>query len=332
MWRRAAHPRSPRRRVAESEVVVPAGGSGPIVPRRRIAAELRRLREERGLTLDQVAGSVLISTSKLSRLENAQGSPQLRDVRDLIREYGIADTPLAVELTQWTHQARQTAWWVDQTHSVASRPPGFDNYVSFESEAERAWAYTIPHIPVLLQTEAYAREWYRATEAPDEATLRDLVRLRMRRQDVLTTRHPRPLQLVAVTHEATLRQLVGSREIMKEQLDALLADPGDHVELRVFPFTSAPTYTVSCPFFEFADGSGGEAEASDQGGDLPGGVPSAADSGRFTVSIETHAGFRHIETPETVATYRERFGTLLRRSLDRDASRKLIEQIAETFA
>lgn len=311
---------------------MPTGGSGPIVPRRRIAAELRRLREERGLTLDQVAGSVLISTSKLSRLENAQGSPQLRDVRDLIREYGIADTPLATELTQWTHQARQTAWWVDQTHSVASRPPGFDNYVSFESEAERAWAYTIPHIPVLLQTEAYAREWYRATEAPDESTLRDLVRLRMRRQDVLTNRQPRPLHLVAVTHEATLRQLVGSREIMAEQLGALVADTRDNVDLRVFPFEAAPTYTVSCPFaiFEFADGSGGDA-TGDPGGPTPG-MPTPAESGRFTVSIETHAGFRHIETPETVATYHERFGTLLRRSLDRDASRKLIEQIAESFA
>lgn len=309
---------------------MPATGSGPIVPRRRIAFELRRLREERGLTLDQVAGSVLISTSKLSRLENAQGSPQLRDVRDLIREYGIGDTPLAAELTQWTHQARQTAWWVDQTHSVASRPPGFDNYVSFESEAERAWAYTIPHIPVLLQTEAYAREWYGATEEPDETTLRDLVRLRMRRQDVLTNRPPRPLQLVAVTHEATLRQLVGSRQIMKEQLDSLLAEARDNVDLRVFPFDAAPTYTVSCPFaiFEFADGSAGEAGA----GDPPLGMPEPAESGRFTVSIETHAGFRHIETPETVATYRERFGTLLRRSLDRDASRKLIEQIAESFA
>ena len=104
-----AHPRSTRRRVAESEVMVATGGSGPIVPRRRIAAELRRLREERGLTLDQVAGSVLISTSKLSRLENAQGSPQLRDVRDLIREYGLADTPLANELTPWTHGAPECA-------------------------------------------------------------------------------------------------------------------------------------------------------------------------------------------------------------------------------
>ena len=63
---------------------------GPLLPRRRLGAELRRLRGDR--TLDEVAAETLISTSKLSRLENGQGVPQLRDIRDLINFYG-ADRP-----------------------------------------------------------------------------------------------------------------------------------------------------------------------------------------------------------------------------------------------
>ncbi len=64
---------------------------GPLLPRRRLGAELRRLRGER--TLDDVAAETLISTSKLSRPENGQGVPQPRDVRDLTCLHNTSGTP-----------------------------------------------------------------------------------------------------------------------------------------------------------------------------------------------------------------------------------------------
>ncbi|MGH3672988.1 MAG: helix-turn-helix domain-containing protein, partial [Pseudonocardiaceae bacterium] len=57
---------------------------GPVVPRRRLGAELRTLRERAGLTIDEVAKELECSVSKVSRLETGQGIPKSRDVRDLV--------------------------------------------------------------------------------------------------------------------------------------------------------------------------------------------------------------------------------------------------------
>ena len=64
--------------------------SGPAGPRRRLGAELRRLRNGAGLHLDQVAGQLHCSTSKISRLETGKGIPKPADVRELMRIYGVA--------------------------------------------------------------------------------------------------------------------------------------------------------------------------------------------------------------------------------------------------
>ena len=69
--------------------------SGPLGPRRRIATTLSNWRRESRQSLADVQEVTLISTSKLSRLENAEGKPRLRDVRDLIRHYGKEGTPQA---------------------------------------------------------------------------------------------------------------------------------------------------------------------------------------------------------------------------------------------
>ena len=67
--------------------------TGPLGPRRAIAKALKQLREDQGKLLNQVSEDLMISTSKLSRLENAQGKPLRRDIRDLIRYYEIEETP-----------------------------------------------------------------------------------------------------------------------------------------------------------------------------------------------------------------------------------------------
>ena len=76
--------------------------------RRRLGAELRRLRTDRKLTLDEVAERMTCSTSKISRLETGKGIPKVPDVRELLRIYGVlpgADQVLsmaraAVQLSQ----------------------------------------------------------------------------------------------------------------------------------------------------------------------------------------------------------------------------------------
>ncbi|HET9138872.1 helix-turn-helix transcriptional regulator [Actinophytocola sp.] len=278
----------------------------PILPRRRLALELRRLRDEAGLTLEDVATDLLISTSKLSRLENGQGSPQARDVRDLIRHYGVENTQLATRLMRWVSSSRRQGWWADYADSMQR---GLDGYVAYESEAAVARVYTIPVLPVLLQTGDYALAQYQSMEpwrSPDE--LDQLVRLRLRRQDALTAREGMaPLRLIAITHECALRQWVGSAQTMRAALDHLVERSTEpNIELRVLPFTAPPLFTSTCmyAYFEFSD---------------------ALD--RDVVNIETHAGFRHIETPEIVHQYRRHYDDLRNAALSPENSRALIREI-----
>ncbi|MGQ0837907.1 helix-turn-helix domain-containing protein [Actinokineospora sp.] len=285
---------------------------GPIIPRRRLADELRRLREEAGLTLEHVAGELLISTSKLSRLENAQGSPQARDVRDLIKLYGIDQTKLAERLMRLVRSAGRQGWWADYSHAM---PTDLSVFVAFETEASIARVYTIPVLPALLQTADYARGQYHSMEPwRPPAEIEQLVQVRISRQSALDKRdgYP-PLKLIAVAHESALRQLVGSHAVMHDQLDHLIERSTEpNIEFRVLPFKTPPSLTSTCmyAYFEFND---------------------ALD--RDVVHIETHAGFRYIETPDTVHRYRRHYDDLHSNALSPDESRNLIRTIqAENFS
>jgi transcriptional regulator with XRE-family HTH domain len=279
---------------------------GPVMPRKRIAQELRRLRDEANLTLEKVAGDLLISTSKLSRLENAQGSPQARDVRDLINYYRIADTDLAARLTRWVRAAHRQGWWNDYSDAMG---PDLDTHIAYETEASIARVYTIPALPALLQTADYSRVYYQNAEpwrTPSDIEM--LVELRQGRQAALDHRaDQQPLRLVAVTHESSLRQHMGTPEIMHTQLQHLVErSTTPNVDLRVLPFSAPLTFTSTCmyAYFEFSD---------------------ALD--RDVVAIETHAGFRYIETTKTVAQYRRHYENLLDHSLSPEDTRGLIQSI-----
>jgi transcriptional regulator with XRE-family HTH domain len=286
--------------------------TGPVVPRRRLAAELRRLRAEAGLTLDAVADELMISRSKLSRLEKGQGSPQGRDVRDLIRLYGIEGSELSETMMRWVRAARRQGWWNDYSYTSSGAMTGMDAHIAYESEASVARVYTIPFLPALLQTPDYARALYQSMEPwRDRAEIDQLVQLRSGRQRLLTDRDDAPLQLIAISHECCLRQVVGSTTIMREQLRALDASfERANIDLRILPFSAPPTFTSTCMFayFEFGD---------------------ALD--RDVVHVETHAGFRYIESTEQVAQYRRHYDDLMRRALPPIASRQLLRSAAQAW-
>lgn len=285
--------------------------SGPVIPRRRLATELRRLRNEAGLSLEQVADDLMISTSKLSRLENAQGSPQGRDVRDLIKRYGIEDSPLADRLMRWTRAARRQGWWTDYQYESVGFASGVDSYVAYESEASVARVYTLPFIPALLQTPQYAEALYRSVEPwRSNDDVNQLVQLRMRRQDVLRGSPPQ-LRLIAVAHECCIRQIVGPVSVMKEQFTALLKHcERPNVEFHILPFSAPPVFasTAMWTFLEFGDSFD-----------------------RDVVHVETHAGIRYIESTDQVAQYRRHYDELLRRSLSEPASQRFVHEVLGDF-
>jgi transcriptional regulator with XRE-family HTH domain len=291
--------------------------SGPLGPRRRIATTLKRLREESDQNLADVAQALLISTSKLSRLENAQGKPRPRDIRDLIRHYGITGTPEAVRLSRWVTSAQTPGWWTDFDNDVLDP---LDAHLAYEADAAVARVYTLPFLPALLQTDAYAEAVYRDMEQRSPEQIRQLMAIRKTRQEALVDREGLdPLQLVAVTHEATLHQMVGSPEILRDQLDALLnrLDPPDgkrpdNIRLHVLPFSTLPVRTMTCmyAYFEYQD---------------------PEDLEQDVVNIETHAGWWSIEDPEQVSQYRKWHDTLVSAALDQDQSRERIRSVRNSI-
>ncbi|GAA2715424.1 hypothetical protein GCM10010315_24490 [Streptomyces luteosporeus] len=82
--------------MTEPEVRPVASSVNPTVRRRRLGQELRKLRELKGMTAEEVAERLLVSQSKISRLENGRRSISQRDVRDLCGVYGVEATASSI--------------------------------------------------------------------------------------------------------------------------------------------------------------------------------------------------------------------------------------------
>jgi transcriptional regulator with XRE-family HTH domain len=225
---------------ADREASCPLGGGGeattmpprsPTVRRRRLGIELRRLRDEAGLTIDRVAEALECSDSKISRIETGQVSATPRDVRDMLQIYGV-DEQQRDELVQMAREARQKGWW----HAFGDIP--VPAIVGFESAASSMSHYAALTIPFLFQTPDYARTVLHAIRGdlpPEELERR--VELRMARQSLLT--QDEPPHFWVVLDEAALRRRVGGSETTRTQLERLEEVATlPKVTLQILPFTS----------------------------------------------------------------------------------------------
>jgi transcriptional regulator with XRE-family HTH domain len=281
--------------------------TGPLGPRRGIGDALKKLREDRGKLLNDVAGDLMMSTSKLSRLENAQGTPLPRDIRDLIAYYGIQGTALAASLERWTRDAGRRGWWTDFDDEVTE---GLDAHLAYEVDAAVERVYTLPFLPALLQTRDYARAVFRDMEGRSPEQIRQLLKVRERRQEALGRQEgPGQFRLIAVTYESTLHQMVGSAGVMREQLGRLAEHAtAPNVSLHVLPFTARPAFSMTCMYAHFEYREAGESDI---------------------VNVESHAGYFSVDEPERVALYRSAHDALVRASLSEEASLELILRIRD---
>jgi transcriptional regulator with XRE-family HTH domain len=283
-----------------------AKAEGPLLPRRRLGAELRRLRGQR--TLEQVAEDTLISTSKLSRLENGQGVPQPRDIRDLIAYYDV-DAPTAERLRKWMSTGRRQAWWKEYSE-VISQP--LDAYLDFESGASAIRTYAQSVIPGLLQTPEYAAHILRAIPPKKTAgQIAQLVEIRKRRHENLFGSDS-PTRLSAIIDEAALRRVIGSEQETWLQLDRLdqLADTRQ-VTIQILPFGVGAHAGLMGMFtiFQFSD-----------------------DIDRDIVSIETHSGDRYLEEESSVLEYLRLFDSVSHSALDPQDSQAFLAKIMSDLA
>ncbi|WP_280717233.1 helix-turn-helix transcriptional regulator [Kitasatospora sp. MAP5-34] len=222
----------------------------PTVRRRRLGAELRRLRELRGMTAEEVAGRLMVSQSKISRLENGRRSISQRDVRDLCEVYEVADERVRAGLMEMARESRQRGWW----HEFGDIP--YSVYIGLEAEASSIRAYESSFIPGLLQTRAYAEAVVQGSSPDyDTGAIRRRVDVRLKRQSRIFGEDQLG-SLWVVIDEAVLRREVGGTEVMADQLFQLLElSERPNINLQVIPFAHGahPGMTGTFSLMEFPE-------------------------------------------------------------------------------
>ncbi|MFF9626203.1 helix-turn-helix domain-containing protein [Streptomyces griseosporeus] len=283
-----------------------ASNVNPTVRRRRLGQELRRLRELKGMTAEEVAERLLVSQSKISRLENGRRSISQRDVRDLCNVYEVEDQRIVDSLMQMAKDSRQQGWW----HTFGDIP--YSVYIGLETDAASLRVYDPQVVPGLLQTRQYA-EALIAGALPETAPadIEKRVQVRMRRQERITAQE-NPLRLWTVLDEAALKRVVGNRTIMREQLEHLVEQSQlPHVTVQVIPFEMGahPGLNGQYAILEF---------------------PDAADSS--VVYIEGVTSDLYLEKANDVQKYSVMYEHLRAQALNVEQSLQFIQKIAKEYA
>jgi transcriptional regulator with XRE-family HTH domain len=281
-------------------------GAGPLLAKKRLAAALRDLREGAGDTLEQVARELMISVSKLSRLEKGQGLPQQRDVRDLINYYGIAKTERGDDLMRWARDGRRRGWW-EEYQDILS--PEQDEYIAYETEATVNLAFSLPYLHGLLQSEKYSAAMMSAFglgKSPEEAEQLAITR-GIRRQNLDERPGLPPLELRVVLHELCLNHNFRAPGVRDEQLRHLLeTSERENVEVRVLLADAEPHVASQGMWQHFSFGE---------------------DIDRDVVFLESPSGFTYIDDERKTRLYQRWYEDLSRRSLNPAKTRDHIRAV-----
>ncbi|KAA2264672.1 helix-turn-helix domain-containing protein [Solihabitans fulvus] len=189
----------------------------PVLQRRRLGHELRRLRDAAEKKLDEVAEHLECSEAKISRIETGKVPVLARDVRDMLELYGI-DGEKRDSLLGLAKDAKREGYW---ERFAEAAPRRFSTFFGLEAAAVEMLNYEPLIICGLLQTPGYARSMMLANINVDPDQVEKRVQLRMERQKRLTD-PDNPLRLHAIIDEAALNRQVGGRQVMQEQFEHLV--------------------------------------------------------------------------------------------------------------
>ena len=225
----------------------------PTVRRRRLAAELRGIRESRGKSGDAVAAALKWSPSKISRYERARTGLRPREVERLLDYYGITGSQRAL-LLGLAEDAAQKGWWEEFADTLSE---DYQQFIGLEHEATSIAIWHVDVVAGLLQTEAYARHIigsYSRVEPVAPGMIGRLVKVRMQRQQVLDREG---LQLIVVLDESVLTRRIGDESVMYEQLQRLAREADrPNLTMRILPLSAQHTvFGESFVIFGFGEDS-----------------------------------------------------------------------------
>jgi transcriptional regulator with XRE-family HTH domain len=277
----------------------------PTVRRRRLRYELRRLRDEHHLTIEQVQerSGGDIKAPSISRWENGERSVRPTDLRLLLDIYDVHGERREALLTL-ARQAKVRGWWQSYASAI---PDWFQVYVGLEAEASSVRVYESELVDGLLQTPDYYRAFLRTAPAAagdDEAERK--IEVRLARQERLTGDDP--LEYWAVLNEAVIRRVVGGADVMRRQLDHITEMAKlPHVNVQILPFGAGVHPAMEGAFRIL-------------------GFPEAADPD--VVYLENQAGSLYLEEAAEIDRYARMFSHLIAKALDPEESRRMIARIA----
>jgi transcriptional regulator with XRE-family HTH domain len=297
-------------RGAEEESRPMIAPSSPTVRRRRLAAELRGIRESKGKSGDAVAAALKWSPSKISRYERARTGLRPREVERLLDYYQVTGARRAL-LMSLAEDAAQKGWWEEFADTLSE---DYQQFIGLEHEATSMAIWHVDVVTGLLQTEAYARHIissYSRVDPIAPGMIGRMVRVRMQRQQVLDREG---LHLSVVLDESVLKRRIGDESLMYEQLQHLArAADRPNLALQILPLDTQHTvFGESFVIFGFGFGQDSDAMLQD------------------VVSTEQlRSGFT-LEGERETYLHRIAFQMLSAASLDPAASKALILETAET--
>ncbi|MER0445963.1 helix-turn-helix transcriptional regulator [Streptomyces sp. Edi4] len=273
---------------------------GPTTRRRQLGADLRRLREHKGLTLEEAGALVSVSKATLSRYETKEGAVKWPTVEALCRAYGATDEERRT-LVELAKGARIQGWWRSLADPI---PESMNLMLTLEDEVVREDHYACMYVPGLLQTRAYAEAVHRASEMRcTEQEIAHMVDIRMKRQELLV-RDDAP-HIWAVVDEAVIRRMVGGKEVMREQLNHLHAQSRQpQVTVQVLPFAQG-AHAAAVGSFVILGGPTPELDV---------------------VYVDIIGGGLFMEKPEELDRYKLAFQYLSAQALDIETSAALLDR------
>ena len=190
--------------------------SAPTALRMALGAQLRELRELRGVTRESAADAIRGSEAKISRMELGRVGLKERDVADLLTLYGLADPAERAEMLALVRRSNTPGWWQEFGDVT---PRWFEMYLGLEASASVIRTYEVQFVPGLLQTTDYAR--HVITFGPwDSREITRRIALRQRRQRLLD--RPDAPRLWAVVEESALRRPTAPPDVMRAQIEHLV--------------------------------------------------------------------------------------------------------------